>query len=99
MDAVDVHQHLLGEPLIEALARRTRAPALVSRRDGWPFRFAAEPDSVLAFEAVDVDLRRADLAADGVDRALIALSTALGIETLPEDEAAALIEAHHHGTE
>jgi 6-methylsalicylate decarboxylase len=99
MNAVDVHQHLLGEPLIEALARRTRPPALVSRRDGWTFRVATEPDSVLAFEATDVDLRRADLAADGVDRALIALSTALGIESLPEEEATALIEAHHQGIE
>jgi 6-methylsalicylate decarboxylase len=99
MKATDVHQHLLGEPLIEALSRRTEAPALVRRRDGWTFRVAAEPDSVLAFEATDVELRRADLAADGVDRALIALSTALGIETLPAEESAALIEAHHQGIE
>ncbi len=99
MDAVDVHQHLLGEPLIEALSRRNQAPALVRRRDGWTFRVAAEPDSVLTFEATDVELRRADLAADGVDRALIALSTALGIESLPPEESLPLIEAHHQGIE
>ncbi len=96
---VDVHQHLLGEPLIEALARRNAAPRLIARREGWTFRVAAEPDSILATEATDAELRRADLEADGVDRALVALSTALGIETLPADEAALLIEAHHLGLE
>jgi predicted TIM-barrel fold metal-dependent hydrolase len=96
---VDVHQHLLGEPLIEALARRTAAPRLIARREGWTFRVAAEPDSILAIEAVDAELRLADLEADGIDRALVALSTALGIETLPAEEAAELIEAHHQGLE
>jgi predicted TIM-barrel fold metal-dependent hydrolase len=96
---IDVHQHLLGEPLIEALARRTAAPRLISRREGWTFRVAAEPDSILAPEAVDAELRGADLKADGIDRALVALSAALGIETLPAAEAAALIEAHHQGLE
>jgi predicted TIM-barrel fold metal-dependent hydrolase len=99
MQTVDVHQHLLGEPLVEALARRTAAPRLIGRREGWTFRVAAEPDSILATEATDAELRRADLEADGIDQALVALSTALGIEWLPADEAATLIEAHHHGLE
>ena len=85
--------------MIEALARRTAAPRLIPRRQGWTFRVAAEPDSILAVEATDAELRRADLEADGIDRALVALSTALGIETLPAEEAAALIEAHHQGLE
>jgi predicted TIM-barrel fold metal-dependent hydrolase len=99
MQTVDVHQHLLGEPLVEALARRTAAPRLIPRREGWTFRVAAEPDSILATEATDAELRRADLEADGIDQALVALSTALGIEWLPADEAATLIEAHHEGLE
>src|SRR5882757_2017386 len=98
-DTIDVHQHLLGAPLVEALARRTAAPRLIARREGWTFRVAAEPDSILALEATDAELRRADLEADGIDRALVALSTALGIESLPAAEAAALIEAHHQGLE
>lgn len=98
-DTIDVHQHLLGEPLIEALARRTAAPRLIARREGWTFRVAAEPDSILAVEATDAELRRADLEADGIDRALVALSTALGIESLPPEEATELIEAHHTGLE
>jgi 6-methylsalicylate decarboxylase len=99
METVDVHQHLLGEPLVEALARRTAAPRLIARPEGWTFRLAAEPDSVLATEATDAELRRADLEADGIDRALVALSTALGIESLPAEEATELIEAHHQGLE
>jgi hypothetical protein len=97
MDTVDVHQHLLGEPLVEALARRRTAPALIRRREGWTFKVAAEPDSILTFEATDVELRRFDLETDGIDRALVALSTALGIESLPTEEAVPLIEAHHRG--
>jgi 6-methylsalicylate decarboxylase len=96
---IDVHQHLLGEPLIEALASRTVAPMLVRGRDGWTFRVPAEPDSLLRFEAADADLRRDELAGDGVDRALVALSTALGIESLPAAESLPLIEAHHRGIE
>ncbi len=96
---IDVHQHLLGGPLVEALAARTGAPRLVRRREGWTFSVAGEPDSPLGFAAVDPDRRLASLATDGVDRALVALSTALGIESLPPDQAAALIEAHHRGIE
>jgi 6-methylsalicylate decarboxylase len=99
MDKVDVHQHLLGEPLVEALARRSAAPALIRRREGWTFKVAAEPDSILTFEATDIELRRFDLETDGIDRALVALSTALGIESLPTEQAVPLIEAHHRGLE
>lgn len=96
---IDVHQHLLGEALVEALARRTEPPMLVRCRDGWTFKVAAEPDSVLTFDATDAALRREELAEDGIDRALVALSTALGIETLPPADSVALIEAHHRGIE
>jgi hypothetical protein len=99
MHRVDVHQHLLGEPLIAELARRRRSPSLVRRRGGWTFRVSGEPDSVLSFEAVDAGQRQADLFREGIDRALIALSTALGVEALPAEEAAPLIEAHHLGIE
>jgi 6-methylsalicylate decarboxylase len=99
MERIDVHQHLLGEPLIEALARRRRPPALIRRRGGWTFRLAGEPDSVLSVDATDAQLRDAALRHDGVDRALVALSSALGIETLPADEALPLLEAHQRGVE
>jgi 6-methylsalicylate decarboxylase len=99
MQKVDVHQHLLSEPLVEELARRQNAPALVRRRGGWTFRVPGEPDSTLSFEATDAGLREADLRREGIDRALVALSSVLGIETLPAEEAAPLLAAHHRGIE
>jgi hypothetical protein len=99
MENVDVHQHLLSEPLIAELARRERAPALVRRREGWTFRVTGEPDSALSFDATNVALRTVELRRGGIDRALVALSSALGIETLPAEEAIPLLEAHHLGME
>jgi len=99
MQSIDVHQHLLGEPLIEALLRRSSPPQLLPGREGWTFRLAGEPDSILAFEATDPELRLAEMRQDGIDRALVALSTALGVESLPREAAAPLVEAHHQGLE
>jgi len=100
MVTVDSHQHLLTEPLIAELARRRKPPLLAARRGGgWTFKVAGEPDSVLSFEATDVETRWTQVRRDEIDRALISLSAALGIETLPPDEAATLIEAHHAGIE
>jgi len=99
METVDVHQHLLSEPLIAELARRQKPPALARRRGGWTFRVAGEPDSVLSFDATNVALRSVELRRGDIDRALVALSTALGIETLPAEEALPLLEAHHLGVD
>jgi hypothetical protein len=99
MERTDVHQHLLGPSLIELLARRREPPMLLRRRSGWTFRLAGEPDSVLSVEATDAQLRGAELRRDGVDRVLVALSSALGIETLPAEESAPLLAAHHAGVE
>lgn len=72
---------------------------LIRRRDGWTFRVAGEPDSVLSFDATNVALRTVELQRENIDRALVALSTALGIETLPAEESLPLLEAHHRGVE
>jgi 6-methylsalicylate decarboxylase len=100
MLTVDSHQHLLTEPLIAELARRRKPPLLAKRRGGgWTFKVAGEPDSVLSFEATDVETRWAQVRRDEIDRALVSLSAALGIETLPSEQAAPLLEAHHAGIE
>jgi predicted TIM-barrel fold metal-dependent hydrolase len=96
---IDVHQHLLGEPLIAELARRQEAPALLRRGRGWTFRVSGEPDTLLARVDADADVRDEELRRDGVDRALVALSSALGIETLPTDEAKLLLDAYHQGAD
>src|SRR4051794_31329535 len=93
----DVHQHLLPEPLIAALARRRRAPRLA--RDGarWTLQLAGEPPS--AFDPADHDPdARARLAEDdGVERVLVSLSTALGVDALPAEEAEPLLAAFNRG--
>lgn len=94
---VDVHQHLWPEGLLAALARRRRPPLL--RRDGrrWVLRLDGEPDHPVDPADHDPDRRAALVRADGLDLALIAPSSPLGIEALPPDEATALIDVYHDG--
>ena len=89
--ATDLHQHLLPEPLIAALARRTAPPRLARDGRGWRLELAGEPDS--AFAPADHD----PAARAGTDRIVVSLSTALGIEALAPDEAAPLLDAYHQG--
>ena len=93
----DIHQHLWPEPLLTALAARREAPMLVRHREGWAVRTPGEPEVPLDPAAHDADARVAQLRAHGVDRAVIAPSVPLGIEALPADEAAPLLEAYHAG--
>ena len=60
-------------------------------------RLDGEPD--WSFEPVDHDPehRAALVAHDGLDTAAVALSSPLGIEALPADEAVELIDAYHRG--
>src|SRR5215208_5114350 len=94
---VDVHQHLWPEPLLRALSRRREPPRLVRRREGWVVLLAGEPEAALELADHDPDRRAALVRADGLDRALIAPSTPLGIEALPADEAQPLLAAYHDG--
>ncbi|XVQ12993.1 amidohydrolase [Spirillospora sp. CA-255316] len=91
--AVDVHQHLWGAPLIEALRARRTPPLL----DGWTLHLNGEPPYEV--DPADHDTaRRAALArADGLALALVSLSTPLGAEWLPPGEAWPLLEAYHEG--
>lgn len=94
---IDIHQHLLSDPLLAALSARTEPPMATREPDGWWLHVPGEPRSPILPEHVDVELRRARLRADGVDRVLVALSGVLGVETLPAAEAAPLLAAHHAG--
>lgn len=89
---VDIHQHLWPEGLVEALRRRTSPPRL----DGWTLHLTGERPSDLDPAEHDVARR---LAAESADRQLIgvSLSAPLGIEHLPPDEAAPLLDAWHSG--
>jgi hypothetical protein len=97
MVATDVHQHLWPEGFVAALARRRAAPAV--RRDGrgWVVSVPGEPDSPFGPATHDPVVRAAGLRATGLDRALLCMSTPLGIEALAEDESRPLLEAWHDG--
>src|SRR4051812_6617556 len=96
---VDVHQHLWTEPLVEALARRDEPPFVRRVNGEWLLRIPGEPDWALEPAALDVEDRAALVARDGLDRALVCLSSPLGIEALPGDEARPLLDAYHRGVE
>ena len=97
MVATDVHQHLWPEGFLAALRARADAPAV--RRDGrgWLIRVPGEPDSPFGPATHDPLVRAADLRATGLERALLCMSTPLGIEALAEDEARPLLDAWHDG--
>lgn len=90
---VDVHQHLWPEELIAALRARRTPPRL---RD-WTLELAGEPDYAVDPVGHDVDARAAQAVDDGLDLALVSLSSPLGIELLPPDEAGELLAAYHEG--
>jgi 6-methylsalicylate decarboxylase len=94
---VDIHQHLWPEPLLRELSRRSDPPRLVRGGGGWSLRLHGEPEA--SFDPADHDpSRRADLVeTDGIDRALVALSSPLGIEALPAGEAEPMLAAYHDG--
>ena len=85
---VDVHQHLWTPRLYAALAARQAAPRLRrGRDDGWVLELAGEPPFTLPGEPQHAARRVAVLDDLGVDLAVVALSAALGVEALPDDEA------------
>ena len=98
MTRTDVHQHLWPDELIGELARRDRPPYVRKSGSRWRLVMGTEPDHVFDLSQHDPDVRRSELAAAGIERAVIALSAPLGIEGLPREEAGGLLESHHSGT-
>jgi predicted TIM-barrel fold metal-dependent hydrolase len=92
---VDVHQHLWPAALIDELRRRRTPPLL----DEWTLRLDGEPDFAVNPDDHDVERRVAVATSDGTDVALVSLSSPLGIESLPPDEAAPLLAAYHDGVQ
>jgi 6-methylsalicylate decarboxylase len=88
----DIHQHLWPDALLSSLARRAVAPRL--RRDGRGWLLELEGDAPAPLDPADHDpLTRAK--SDPAQRIVIAPSSPLGIEWLPEAEA--LLDDYHRG--
>jgi predicted TIM-barrel fold metal-dependent hydrolase len=94
---IDIHQHVWTGPLLDRLAAR-HEPPFVRRSDGITvLHCTAEPPYVIDVGAEAPERRAALLEQDGLDLALVALSSPIGIEALPRDSALALIDAHLEG--
>ena len=91
--AVDVHQHLWPEELVDRLRARSRAPYL----RGWTLHTDGEPPYDVDPAGHDVASRVAADTDAGVTTACLSLSAPLGIEHLPRPEAQPLIDAWHRG--
>lgn len=87
---VDIHQHLWPPSFVEELRRRGAAPRL----DHWTLHLDGEPPYDVDPVHHDAGSRGAD---DTSDDLLISLSSPLGIEDLPPDEAENLLRAWHLG--
>ncbi len=89
----DVHQHLWTPGLVAALARRSTPPRVRRDGDGWRLELAGEPPFALPPHPEGAAARAAALDGLGVDRAVLALSCALGVETLAPADADAVVDA------
>jgi 6-methylsalicylate decarboxylase len=93
----DVHQHLWSEPLVEQLAGRAELPFVRLERGLTVLYLSGERPYVID-RAAEAPARRAALVErDGLDRALLCLSSPVGIERLPREQAAPLLEAYLAG--
>ncbi len=93
----DVHQHLWTEPLVRALEQR-RALPFVRRESGLTVLYLGGERPYVIDLASEAPARRGELVElDGLDRALLCLSSPLGIEWLAREQAIELIDAYHAG--
>jgi predicted TIM-barrel fold metal-dependent hydrolase len=92
-EAVDVHQHLWPEQLVDRLRARTRAPYL----RGWTLHTTGEAPFEIDPAHHDVQRRVAADHEEGVGLACVSLSAPIGVENLVRPEAGALIDAWHEG--
>jgi predicted TIM-barrel fold metal-dependent hydrolase len=94
---VDAHQHIWTEPLITALAARRSLPFVRTRPGVITLHSRGEQPYVIEDPTTTPDRRIRLVAEDGLGRAMIALSSPIGIEALPGDEARQLIHEHLAG--
>jgi predicted TIM-barrel fold metal-dependent hydrolase len=93
VSAIDVHQHLWPDELVDRLRARTRPPYL----RGWMLHTHGEPPYAVDHTSHDPVARMAADADDGIGLACVSLSAPLGVEALPRRDAAPLIKAWHRG--
>ncbi len=94
---IDVHQHMWTEPLVEALSARRELPFIRLERGLTVLYLAGERPYVIDRLAETSARREALVELDGLEGALLSLSSPLGIESLAREQSLALLEAYHDG--
>jgi 6-methylsalicylate decarboxylase len=94
---VDLHQHIWTAPLLDALAARDAFPFLRREHELTVLYSAGEQPYLIDVDAESPERRAALVRSDGLDLAVIAPSSPIGIETLPREEANELIAAYLEG--
>jgi predicted TIM-barrel fold metal-dependent hydrolase len=94
---IDIHQHFWTEPLLAALSERSSVPYARSKDGSWLLHLGGEADSLITADQIDPTARLQALWNEGVDAAVVALSSPAGIEDLPVGEAQPLLDAHLAG--
>jgi hypothetical protein len=94
---IDIHQHLWTEPLLKALEQRDHPPQARRVGEDWILQSAGEAEYVIGSAESDPFERLAALRASGVDCAVIAPSSPIGLEDLPVSESIPLLDAHLEG--
>lgn len=94
---IDIHQHLWTGPLVAALRQRKELPFVRDEHGLAVLFLAGERPYVIDLDSEAPDRRAALVEQDGLDRALVCLSSPLGIESLPRVQAQPLLDAYHEG--
>jgi len=93
----DIHQHIWTDALVQALSERSELPFIRHEQGLTVLFLAGERPYVIDRSAESHSRREALVGLDGLDRALICLSSPLGIECLARTQALSLIDAYHEG--
>ncbi|HWH12285.1 MAG TPA: amidohydrolase family protein [Solirubrobacteraceae bacterium] len=96
---IDVHQHIWTAPLLDALEARSELPFVRRANDLTMLHSAGEHPYVIDVETELPPRRAGLLREDGLDLAVIAISSPIGIEALDRPAALDLIESHLTGVE
>ena len=91
--AIDLHQHLWPEQLVDKLRSRSGTPYL----RGWTLHTQGEAPFEIEPAHHDVDTRLRQNADDAISLACLSLSSPVGIESLDGASAAELLDAWHEG--
>ena len=92
-----MHQHIWAQPLLERLAQRNRLPLVRVEHGVTILNCVGELPYALDVAAQAPERRLQLLRQDGLDLAVVAISSPIGIEALPRAQALDLIDAHLEG--